>query len=173
MPCGSPHARAAIGSTLLRSPSPNNPIAYIANDAWRRSSPNTWPTSPKYSSSRSIPLPSRTCSISTLDHAWRERTNSWRPKLITDRNDPTFQIGVSPAVVLSCWKSRSVGTDAVPRFVPSTSSSPVHPAATNRAPWEKSQGVSPFSARPPPASSRYPHSMCRQCAAGMHAPRAF
>ncbi len=40
---GSAQARAAIGSTLLRSASPNNPNAYSENEARRFSYPSRFP----------------------------------------------------------------------------------------------------------------------------------
>jgi hypothetical protein len=41
--CGSGQARAAMGSTLLRSASPNSPIAYRAKEPRRLSLPSTSP----------------------------------------------------------------------------------------------------------------------------------
>ena len=66
---GSPVARAAIGSMLLRSDSPSRPIAYIANDARRWLLPSSSPMLSRYPSSRHSPSASIWYAMPPLHHA--------------------------------------------------------------------------------------------------------
>ena len=66
---GSPVARAAIGSMLLRSDSLSRPIAYIANDSRRWLLPSSSPIPSRYPSSRRSPVASIWYAMRPFHHA--------------------------------------------------------------------------------------------------------